>query len=948
MRSFPLRGGLSQPRNIGNMWPSSLPCKLCDVTFGMKPPLVFRLRGLLLVLGALCALAFDGLAQNPPPAGPPKFALPKSGLELTRRTQDGSFFDVVGRKSAIFGYESQPLEAWVYPLKILNDFDLAFRLDGYPLDIPGREIEVSITARPEATVFTYSHAAFTVRQIIFAPIEEPGIVMLLDVQSVLPMTITASFRPRLKLAWPAGLMTPNVDWDQRDHAYALTEETRRFVGMIGSPAAEDISLMPYQEEPRDVPVRFVVKVPLATAKARFIPIVIAGSVTGRDQAKATYEKLVHQAQELYEDNVRYYERLQNNTVNLVTPDERLNTAFAWAKVGVNKGIATNPFLGTGILAGFRTSGESERPGFAWFFGRDALWTSLAITSYGDFAATRLALDFLKKFQRADGKIPHEISQSAALIPWFTDYPYPWASADATPLYVIAHADYWRASGDLDFIRANWESIVRAYRFSAATDCDGNGLIENTNVGHGWVEGGALHPPHEEIYLEGLWIEASLGIAELAAQMNDSMLAAEARANAERTRAAVEKTYWLPDRGFYAFATALPRSTPPMAEPGPNRADRQARLNQLSKTHLIDEDTVLPAVALWWHELDAGHAQSELDHLGDAHMATDWGLRIVSDQSLLYDPLAYHYGSVWPLFTGWASVAAYAYGRPHVGYQALMANASLTFANALGYVTELLSGDFDAPFGRSSHHQVWSEAMVVAATLRGLLGLEVTDGGRALRFAPQVPADWDRLSVTSVAAGDNYYDLTLTRQRSSASDGLVKESISVVRRESGKTGVGSGGSLNRLIIAPAWPLDARIKSATVNGRSAKVDLVRAGDIERAQVVVDNPAAKTEVTLTGSEGTDVYVEPEPLQPGARSEGLRILRSRADHDGLYLTLEGIGGRQYTLPIRTARRLGEVRGATLGRAAGRDPQLRVTFEGPAGVYVVRELMIPLSDRGK
>jgi len=31
----------------------------------------------------------------------PKFSLRKSGLELERRTQAGSFFDVVGHKSAI-------------------------------------------------------------------------------------------------------------------------------------------------------------------------------------------------------------------------------------------------------------------------------------------------------------------------------------------------------------------------------------------------------------------------------------------------------------------------------------------------------------------------------------------------------------------------------------------------------------------------------------------------------------------------------------------------------------------------------------------------------------------------------------------------------------------------------------------------------------------------------
>ena len=42
----------------------------------------------------------------------------------------------------------------------------------------------------------------------------------------------------------------------------------------------------------------------------------------------------------------------------------------------------------------------------------------------------------------------------------------------------------------------------------------------------------------------------------------------------------------------------------------------------------------------------------------------------SRTSALYDPLSYHYGSVWPLFTGWVSMAAYRYGRPHVGYQAL--------------------------------------------------------------------------------------------------------------------------------------------------------------------------------------------------------------------------------------------------------------------------------------
>lgn len=885
---------------------------------------------------SMCCLAillnpFSLRAQVQKPALVPEFSFRKSGLELERRTQPGSFFDVVGRRSAVFGYENRSLEAWVYPLKIIDDFNLSFQLQGYPLDIHGPDITVAINVRPEATTFTYSHAAFTVRQTIFAPVEEQGIVMLIDIQSVLPMIITGSFRPKLRLMWPAGLMTGWLGWNEKEHVYTIGEETNRFVGMIGSPAARDISLMPYQEEPRDSPVRFLIEAAPEATKSNLIPIIIAGSIEGRAKAKATYDKLLNAAQSLYENNVVYYKRLEQETVIVQTPDERVNAAFEWAKVGVDKGMATNPQLGTGLLAGFRTSGESERPGFAWFFGRDALWTALAITSYGNYGDVRAALDFLKQFQRDDGKIPHEISQSAALIPWFKDYSYAWASADATPLYIIAHGDYWRTSGDLNFIKKNWDSIVKAYRFTAGTDTDGNGLIENTNFGHGWVEGGALYPPHEEIYMQGLWIEALGCIAELADRLNDNKLAAEARNAAGRTRSAVEKTYWLADGGYYAFATNRPQTTPRTAEPGPNRDRRQSRLNEISKLKLIDEDTVLPAVPLWWRTLDDERAQSEIDHLGSGAMATDWGARIISNRSMLYDPLSYHYGSVWPLFTGWASMGAYRYGRPQVGYQALMANVLLTYSGALGYVTELLSGDFNAAFGRSSHHQVWSEAMVVTPIMRGLLGIEVSEGGRLLSFSPELPADWNRVKVRGVSVGSARYDLTLERTAD-------RETIKVERRAQV-----NAASAAKIIVAPAFPLDAKIRSVLVNGNAVKFETRRTGEVQRVEINVNAEALVSEIVITSDQGTDVYVEREALRPGASNQGLRVLNSRAEANALRLTLEGLGGRTYGLGVKTPRRLGEATGVKVIEAAGRDTQLLVTFEGPGDAYVRRELVIPL-----
>lgn len=895
---------------------------------------------------AICLILFLQSQFTPPTVAQPKnvftrkFTLRKSGLELERRTQAGAFFDVVGHTSAVLGYEHRGLESWVYPMKIVDDFELSFRIEGYPLAFRAADCAVKINARPEATTFTYSHAAFTVNHIIFAPVDEPGVVMLLDVQTTLPINVIVSFRPKLKLAWPAGLMTGNLEWDKKEHVYYITEESKRFVGMIGSPAGQDASIMPYQEEPRDVPANFVINPSLEDLRTNFIPIVIAGSVEGREKAKALYDRLLSSIPSLYERNVAYYERLQNETVGLSTPDERFNKAFAWAKVGVDKGVATNPYLGTGLIAGFRTSGDSERPGFAWFFGRDALWTSLAINAYGDFETTKKALEFLKKFQRTDGKIPHEISQSASLIPWFTDYEFPWNSADATPLYVIAYADHWRATGDKDFLRSNWDSIVRAYRFSAATDTDGNNLIENstkTKFGHGWVEGGALYPPHEEIYMQGLWIEASRGLAEMATVIGDSELSQKARANAERTRAAMEQIYWLSDRGFYAFATKLPSEKPPEAEPGPNLAVRQKRLNELSSKRMYDEDTVLPAVPLWFETMTAERAQPQIDHLGSGQMATDWGARIISNQSQLYDPLSYHYGSVWPLFTGWSSMGAYRYGRPHVGYQALMANALLTYTNALGYVTELLSGDFNAPFGRSSHHQIWSEAMVVTPAMRGLLGIDVSAGGEQLRFAPQLPGNWNHVEVRKVMAGKATFDLKLTRESG-------RLTVTIKRRGTATTGSASGSDgVRRITVAPAFPLDARVRNVKVQGRTAQFATKRIGDVQRAEVTIDGVQQNIEVVYNYVEGTDVFIDQEIPAPGARSKGLRILRSRADQDALHLVLEGIGGQSYPLQVRTPHQLGVGPGASLETNGKSETRLLIAFDRPTGTYVRRELTIPL-----
>ena len=862
-----------------------------------------------------------------------------TGLVRSRAVHSTAFFDVVGRRAAAVGFEGRGFEVWVHPLQIAKDVQLSFRLAGYPLEVDGVTAATGIEVRPESTTFVYTHAAFTVRQTLFAPIDEPALVMRLEVRSVLPLTIYGSFRPRLKLMWPAGLMTQNIEWKEKENVYYLTEEAKKYVGILGGPLVEDLSVMPYQEEPRDTPVRFSIEPPKgATSYTTWVAF--TGTIGSRKEAKAAYDRITAALPAAYDATIAHYRRVLDDRISIETPDSRLNEAFAWAKVGLDKGLATNPTLGTGFLAGFRTAGDSERPGFAWYFGRDALWSSFALSSIGDLRSMRDALDFLRKFQRADGKVPHEISQSAALIPWFTDYEYPWNATDASPLYVIAHADHWRFTGDNAYLKASWASILKAFRYAASTDANRNGLLDNTKFGHGWVEGGALYPPHEEFYLQGLWIEACRSMAELAQTMGDKALAAEARAAADKTREAAERIYWLPERGFYAFATMKPPEKPREAEPGPNRERVGRRMADLDKATIVDEDTVLPAVALWFGHSPDTRAQSQIDHLGAATLTTDWGQRLISNTSDLYDPISYHYGSVWPLFTGWTSMAAYRYGRPHIGQQAVMANARLDEPGALGFVTELLSGESMYPFGRSSHHQIWSEAMVMTPLLRGLFGLEVTEGGRVLRIAPQLPATWDRATLRRVPAGPGTVDVALHR-----SPDRYEIDVSPLHRfsEPRTSNLRGEESHLRLAVSPALPLDAQVQRVTSNGTSVPFEIEKRGDRQFVNATVELGASGTKVVFEGETGTDVQATFPELRNGDESQGIRILRSTASPDGLELVVEGRSGQRYDLALRTSRSPRAIDGTSIEAGGDDRYRLSIQFDGSDGVYERRTFTIPL-----
>jgi hypothetical protein len=94
---------------------------------------------------------------------------------------------------------------------------------------------------------------------------------------------------------------------------------------------------------------------------------------------------------------------------------------------------------------------------------------------------------------------------------------------------------------------------------------------------------------------------------------------------------------------------------------------------------------------------------------------------------------------------------------------LMENANLTRAQDLGADTELLSGDFFVPFGRSTSHQLWSSAMVITPTLRGLFGISIDAQTKTITVNPHLPAGWDHAAVNDLVVPGGKIDLMFERE-----------------------------------------------------------------------------------------------------------------------------------------------------------------------------------------
>jgi len=809
------------------------------------------------------------------------------------------YCESAGERILIMSHENGGIEEiWTHPFMTLRDFSSGIRNQGSDsiLWLSKRTPEIEI--RPEGFIRHYTVEQGILDEIVIADPSLPCGVVHYEWHGNKAVELSIHFKTNLRLMWPypaEAIGSICQGWDMDLNAFYFTDKSGDFAVMVGgnrSPTTHEAKQgdgfilnagLTYSLEPGDA-----------------LDVVFTSGTSGIEETTALFDQVIRDPYAIFANNEKHVDALFNKSLLITTPDKNFNSGYKWALIGTDRFFVSTPGMGSALVAGYGTTKRgwdgaqkvSGRPGYSWYFGRDGQWSGFALLDYGDFEKVRMNLAFFLKYQDLNGKIFHEATTSGVIH---------YDAADATPLFIVLAGSYLSHSGDTSFIRSNWKGIKKAIDFCYSTDTDQDYLIENTNVGHGWIEGGELFGSHSSFYLTGCWLAALKAAAEMAETIGDPDVL-RYQHDMNRLQTMIDQKFWNPTEQFYAY--------------GLNKDGSQRT-----------EATILAAVPACFGITDKNKTRFLLDQYASNTFSTNWGTRIISEESPMFNPTGYHYGSVWPLFTGWTALAEYRYGNYTQGYSHILNNMNISRHWGLGYVEEVLNGAVYQPSGVCPH-QCWSETMVLQPVIEGMLGIEVDAHRNTLNFSPRIPADWNSLTVKKVRLGNQVVNLSFQRDSS------------MMRWQCYK----SGNLPVTVNMQMAIPPDTKIEKLLVNGKEYPfTTFTTSRNITLMMNFLVDSKINIEIGFIG--GISVLPRTYTPGPGEKAEGMRIIDANLRGYHYTIDLEGVAESSDTLSVWSYHAIEEpVENATFVNRSGYITNFLVHFEAGGEKYVKKKVIISLN----
>ncbi len=744
-----------------------------------------------------------------------------------------------GERALVMGYPAG-LEVWAYPLQLVHDYRIRFRVPGMIDAVDAAPLLRRVERTATEVVRTYVGPDYTVRETFFVPRMQAGALLRYEVEGRPDVRIEASFVPSLNLMWPAALGGQTVAWDDARSGYVEREPLDHFSATIASREAVDHDATSNRTRPASDRLAMLLS-PTGTADGvRVATLALAldpgpetdGAATVlADQESARADARAHAADVLA------------HSIEIETPDPAINRALASATLALDQAWACNTQLGCGELAGFGPSRSGSRPQYAWFFAGDGMVAMDAMLDASQFERARAELAFVTRYQDPKtGMIWHEMSQSASLIDWVGRYPYMYVHVDITFQYLATLSHYLAATGDTAFARQNWRAIQKAWSYCTSVIDAGSGLPHIPEGKQGQNEQDKLR---DDIRLSSLWIDAADGYTTLAKATGRQAQSNIGRRAAARARKALAEGGW--DAAHHFWVSGHDLSGSPVSS---ERSDAIGILDQ----NVFTRDQIDQA----------------LDRIASPDFLADWGVRSMAASDPRYDPNLYSAGSVWALGSAAAAGTFWRQHRPLAAWRIWRALIDWNTLDSAGHLPEVLAGDLYHPEREAVPEQTWSSAGLLSSTVHGLLGLKVRAADRSMTVAPRLPADMNDISVRHLRVGDTLLDLSMHRSL---------EGIDLV--------VDNPNAAVDIVFDPMIPLGASIDGATIAGHPVAVETEHWSQDQHARLHFSANPGRT-VTHIGYRG-GIMLKPDraELQPGASSTYPIISDARiSDH---VLRIEG-----------------------------------------------------------
>jgi glycogen debranching enzyme len=409
-------------------------------------------------------------------------------------------------------------------------------------------------------------------------------------------------------------------------------------------------------------------------------------------------------------------------------------------------------------------------GVPWFmalFGRDSLIAAYQAMPFVPDLARGVLRSLARLAGKKDdpeteeqpGKILHEyrtpgLAGARGFVPRFPYY----GSVDATPLFVVVLSEHARRTGDLAFVRSLEKPLLAAVRWIERA---GDGFLtyrRSTACGlqnQGWKDsedsvrfrdGRTAEPPIALVEVQGYVIDALRRAGQLYRLLGrPEAEAAALEARAERQVAAVDRAFWMEERGYYAMALD----------------GAGARVDALTSN---------PAHLFWSGAALPERAARAAAVIASDDLSSGFGLRTMGRREAAFSPISYHDGSIWPHDTSLAAAGLARYGCAEEATRLTAALLDAVERYEPRRLPELFAGfsraetPYPVEYPTSNAPQAWASGAVLLLVTT-MLGLEIDALERRIRVQPALPARVGSIALAGLRVAGSEVAIEVRREAS---------------------------------------------------------------------------------------------------------------------------------------------------------------------------------------